>query len=171
MSKCALHRLDGQAGFTLIELIITLALSALLMGVLVSVFLTTTRAIDSATGRVEASGQVRTFESFAYEDFTGSAVSDFGSGCTSTTPCSTGVTLTEVPIANPTQRYTVTYAWDQTNQVLNRTVGGVARHAASNVTGFEWYIDANQSVVISLSITVNSYTQSQTFRFYPRRNP
>jgi prepilin-type N-terminal cleavage/methylation domain-containing protein len=164
--------LKGQSGYTLIELIITAAIGALLLGALVSVFLTTTRATDTATGRVEASGQVRNFEIFAYEDFTGAGLSDFSPGCTASSPCQTQITLTEIPIDNPGQTYTVSYAWDKTNLFLDRTVGNnPPLHAATNVAAFSWYLDTNRTVVVTLTIVVNSYTQSQTFRFYPRRSP
>lgn len=172
MSKQTARPLERQAGYTLVELIITAAVGALLMGALVSVFLTGTRATDGATGRVEASSQVRNFEIFAYGDFTGSSVSDFDAGCTAATPCQTPLTLTEIPFDNPGNPYSVSYSWDQTKKVLDRTVGGnPPLHAATNVEGFQFFVDANQSVVVSLTITVNSYTQAQTFRFYPRRNP
>ncbi len=161
---------SGQGGFTLIELIITVALGALLMGAMISVFLTSMRAAGDATSRIEASGQIRNFEYFAYEDFTGSAVSDFDPSCTA--PCTTQVALHEVKFDNPAQTYTVTYGWDQSRQVLDRTVDTAPPlHAAINVTGYQWYVDASGTVVVTLTITVGTYTDSQTFRFHPRRNP
>jgi len=172
MSSPADRPLSAQAGFTLVELILTVALGALLMGALISAFLTTSRATQGATGRVEASGQIRNFEYFAYEDFTGSAVTDFDPGCTPSSPCQTQVALTEVKFDNPTQTFTVTYGWDQSAQVLDRTVASAPPlHAAINVTGYQWYLDANNTVVVTLTITVDSYADTQTFRFYPRRNP
>lgn len=163
---------SGQGGFTLVELIIAVALGALLMGAMISVFLTSARAARDATGRIEASGQIRNFEYFAYEDFGGSAISDFNPGCTASSPCVSQVALHEVKFDNPSQTYVVTYGWDQTNQVLNRTVDTAPPlHAAINVSGYHWYIDANGTVVIALTVTVGSYSDSQTFRFYPKRNP
>lgn len=169
MTRRTRRQRRGQGGFTLVEVIISAAIGALLMGALVSVFLTATRATNEATGRVEASGQLRNFEIFAYEDFAGSGISDFNATCSATSPCQSQVTLTET---HPDQSYTVSYSWDQTKKVLDRTVGGnPPLHAATNVDDFEWYVDANQSVVVTLTITVSSYTESQTFRYYPRRNP
>lgn len=166
------RHLSGQSGYTLVELIVAVALGALLMGAMVSVFLTTTRATDNAIGRVEASGQIRNFEYFAYEDFAGSNAADFDSSCTASVPCQSQVALTEIKFDNPAQTYTVTYGWDQSRNVLDRTVGTAPPlYAATNVTGYQWYLDPNGTVVVTLTITVKSYTDSQTFRFYPRRDP
>ena len=161
--------LQGQGGYTLVELIVTTTIAALVMAALVSVFLTTTRATIDATSRVEASSQVRNFEIFAYDDFTGSGAGDFNAGCRVSSPCQSLITLNET---HADQNYTVSYSWDQTNQTLDRSVGGnPPLHAATNVQDFRWYVDTNQSVVLTLKITVGTYTESQTFRFYPRRNP
>lgn len=162
----------SQRGYTLVELILTVAIGALLMGALVSVFLTTTRASNIATGRVEASGQLRNFEFFAYADFAGATIADLNSGCTASAPCSSAaITLTGVPVSNPVGTRHVTYTWNQTNQFLDRQIdANPPLHAATNVTNFHWYVDANQTVVVTMTITVNTYTQAQMFRFYPRRN-
>jgi hypothetical protein len=77
--------------------------------------------------------------------------------------------------ANPSiSAYHVTYAWDGSN-VLNRQIGNNApREAAWGVSAFAWYIEGsppNQTVVAVISVTVQSYTETQTLRFYPRVNP
>lgn len=167
----------GQDGYTLVEVIITLAISSLLMSVLVSVILTTTRAFTTATGRVEASSQIRNFGFVAYDDFAQSGVPS-GTGCgTPASPCTTQpLVLTGISASNsPTPTfaaYQVTYTWDGSD-LLDRQLAstGSTTHAATNVTAFSWYVDTNSTVVVSLTVTVGTYQQSQTFRFLPRLNP
>ena len=166
----------GQGGFTLVELIIALALSGLLLTALTSVVLTAWRAGDTATSRIEASSQLRSFEAYAYDDFALSDVSNL-SGCTPSAPCSSPITLNGTqasnafpPVTNPS--YQVVYSWDQANRFLQRQVGGnPAVHAAVNVAAFSWFVDTNSTVIVSLTVTVSAYSESQTFRFRPRLNP
>jgi hypothetical protein len=67
--------------------------------------------------------------------------------------------------------YQVQYTWDGSS-FLDRAVGtGAAKHAATDVTAFSWYVDTDASVVVSLTVTIQAYSESQVFRFYPRRNP
>ena len=150
------RRATGQEGYTLVELIIAVAIGALLMSALTSVVLTAWRGTSVATGRVEASSQIRNFQYFAYDDFATSNISGL-SGCTS--PCTSPITLAAV-----------TYKWDGSN-FLERTNSQATIHAATNVTAFSWYVDTNFTVVVNLTVTVQSYSESQTFRFYPRINP
>jgi hypothetical protein len=65
--------------------------------------------------------------------------------------------------------FQVSYTWDGSN-FLDRAIAstGVSEHAATNVTAFSWYIDTDATVVVSLTVTVQSYSESQTFRFDPR---
>jgi prepilin-type N-terminal cleavage/methylation domain-containing protein len=166
----------GQAGFTLVELIITMALSVLLLTALTSVMLTAWRANDVATSRVEASSQIRSFQAYAYDDFALSNVSNL-SGCTPSTPCTTPITLSGTqasnsfpPVTNPS--YQVVYSWDQANGFIQRQVGNNPPvHAAVDVASFSWFVDTNSTVVVSVTVTVSAYSESQTFRFHPRLNP
>src|SRR5260370_18250635 len=84
------HRryLKGQDGYTLVEVIIASALGVLLMSALTSVVLTSWRGAMIATSRVEASGQIRNFEFFPYDDFAPSNVPS-GSGSVQAAPCTT----------------------------------------------------------------------------------
>lgn len=150
-------RRRGQGGFTLVELIITLALASLLMTALVSVMLTTFRASSIASSRVDASSQIRNFELFAYDDITTVSVSSIN-------PCASSCTtpLTVGP---------VTYSWNSSTNFLDRVTSQSSRHVASNVTAFAWHVDPNATVVVSLTVTFQNYAESQTFRFYPRLNP
>lgn len=148
----------SQAGYTLVELIITLAIGVTLMSALVSVLYTTWQANNIATSRVEASNEMRNFQQFAYDDFAQANVTTLN-GCTQASPCSTPITLPSV-----------TYTWDGSN-FLDRATNVVTTHAASNVTAFSWYVDTNSTVVVSLSVTIEAYSLSQTFRFWPRLNP
>lgn len=167
----------SQRGYTLVEVIIAVSIGALLMSALTSVVLTAWRAASIASSRVEASSQIRNFESFAYDDFAASTTPGTGPCGTPASPCTTAplvlngtqATNSSPPAIRP---YQVTYTWDGASFV-DRQVGGAgsARHAAMDVTAFSWYVDTNSTVVVSLTVQVRTYSQSQTFRFYPRMNP
>jgi prepilin-type N-terminal cleavage/methylation domain-containing protein len=141
-----------QEGYTLVELIIAVAIGALLMSALTSVVLTTWRGTTIATSRVEASSQIRNFQFFAYDDFVQSNISTL-STCPS--PCTSPITLAAV-----------TYQWDGSN-FLDRTNGQASIHAATGVKDFSLDVET-KTVVVNLKITVQTYSQWQTFRFYPR---
>lgn len=164
----------GQAGFTLVELIITLAIGLLLMAALSSVILTSWRATTIASSRVEASSEVRNFEYYAYDDFARSAIPSGGS-CVPATPCTTQpLTLSGVQVSNSVpvpSSLSVTYTWDG-SQFLDRSVSttGVSSHVATDVTAFSWFVDTNSTVVVSMTVTIQSYSETETFRFYPRMN-
>jgi hypothetical protein len=65
--------------------------------------------------------------------------------------------------------FQVTYTWDKDAGFLDRAVArGSTAHAATDVSAFSWYVDANSTVVVNMTVTVQAYSQSQTFRFYPR---
>jgi prepilin-type N-terminal cleavage/methylation domain-containing protein len=168
----------NQDGFTLVEVIITAAIGAMVMTALTSVILTSVNASKVATSRVEASGQMRNFEFYAYDDFAHSGVPGT-SGCgTVDNQCTTqpivlnGLRATN-SVTPATSPYQVSYSWDGA-QFLDRQFGGGATHTATSVTGFSWYVDssaAHPTVVVSLTVTVGNYSESQTFRFFPRVNP
>ena len=173
-------RLRRQAGFTLIELLIATTIGLLVMSALTSVVVLTMISTNSATGRVETSGQIRNFELFAYDDF---ALSHppAPSGCgTAGNPCTTQpMVLSGLRMANqasgPAAPFTVTYSWSPATQSVTRAIGSSSRIAAGNVTAFSWFVDAtgaNPVVVIAMTVTVSSYntsySQSQTLLFYPR---
>lgn len=169
--------LRGQEGYTLVEVVITAALAALVMSGLTSVVLTTWRGSTVASNRVEASAQIRAFESFAYDDFAGSATPNAPS-CTQPTPCTTTpLVLNGVQVSSSSltpSAYQVTYALDA--DVLKRQLGsnGPVFDAATGVSAFSWYVDSSgqsPTVVVSLTVTVGAYSDSQTFRFYTRLNP
>jgi prepilin-type N-terminal cleavage/methylation domain-containing protein len=166
-------RLRGQGGYTLVEVIISAAIGALLLAALTSVVYTSWHASTIASGRVEASSEVRNFEYFAYDDFARSSLPNAG-GCVPSSPCTTQpLSLTGVKVSNSTplpSGTSVTYSWDG-SQFLDRTVAGVSEHMATDVTAFSWYVDTNTTVVVSLTVTVQGYSQSQTFRFRPELNP
>jgi len=169
---------SGQGGYTLIELMVASAIGLIVMSGLTSVVLTTWRAGTIATSRIEASGQIRAFEFVAYDDFAHSGVSNLGS-CTKQAPCTTQpIVLTGTQVNNsgqPVPAYTVTYTWDGSS-FLDRFVAasGTTTHAATNVSALSWYLDGsapNQTVVVTLTVSVQAYSETQTFRFYPRVNP
>jgi prepilin-type N-terminal cleavage/methylation domain-containing protein len=170
------HR--SQAGFTLIELLLASAIGLLVMSALTSVVLTTYRASQTASSRVEASGQIRSFEQIAYDDFATSSLPVRPGGCGSIgAPCTHDpLQLQGCKMTNSTtptaQRFAVTYAWPAGSNLVNRRIGaGSSNPAATDVTAFSWYLDGsspNQSVVVTLSVAVGGVSQSQTMRFYPR---
>lgn len=178
-ARAARHR--AQAGYTLIEVIIATAIGLMVMSALTSVIVTTVIGTNAATSRVEASSQVRTFELSAYDDFALSrppAPTGCGTGpgdlCTTQQMTLRGSRMPN-QVGGVATPYTVVYAWDPGLHQITRTTGGASRVAASNVTGFTWYVNTNGAqpvVVVSMSVTVGfyntTYTDSQTFLFYPR---
>ncbi|TMD06539.1 MAG: type II secretion system protein [Chloroflexi bacterium] len=179
-----------QGGYTLIELLVASAIGLIVMSGLTSVVLSSFRAASIATSRVEASGQIRSFQLDAYTDFAGSSLPT-PSGCgTETNRCTTqAISLQGLQSGNTTipspASYKVTYTWNSAKFMLDRKVGSMeARHAATNVTDFSWYVDGtslHRTVVVSLTVTVPlcsvsprpalCYSESQTLRFYPRVSP
>ena len=167
-----------QEGYTLVELIIASAVGVILMTGLTSVILTSVQAGVTATSRVEASSQIRNFGLNAYDDFALSGLKTL-LGCTS--PCSSPITLQGLRASNlsspAASNFMVTYTWQSASnpQTLDRQVGGSPPvRAATGVTAFSWYVDGsppNQTVVVMLTVTVNAYAESQTFRFHPRLVP
>jgi type II secretory pathway pseudopilin PulG len=169
----------SQGGYTLVELLVASALGLFVMTGLTSVVLTTWRAGTIATSRIEASGQIRNFQFEAYDDF---ALSNppVPNGCTGTaaSPCTTPIVLQGVQASNAaspvTSPYQVTYTWDGANLLMRQVSGHPAVEAASGVTAFSWYLDGSglhQMVVVTISVTIQSYTETQALRFYPRVNP
>lgn len=177
-SVAARHR--SQAGYTLIELMIASAIGLLVMGALTSIVMTMTLGDNTATGRIEASAQIRNFQLTAYDDFALSRPPS-PTGCgTSSSPCTTqdmilmGSRIPNDPIGLPAP-FTARYTWDSTQQAVMRFVDTGSRVAASNVTAYSWYIDnsgGHPVVVINMTVTVNfyntSYSESQSLLFYPR---
>ncbi len=170
----------SQGGYTLVELLVASVIGVIVMSGLTSVVLTTWRAGITATGRIEASQQIRQFEFAAYDDFALSSV-PIPTGCTGSaaSPCTTQPIVLKGFVAsnsrNPTtSAYQVKYTWDGSD-LLERQVGlNPPIEAANGVTAFSWYLAGsapNQTVVVTMTVTVQSYSETQTLRFYPRVNP
>jgi len=171
-----------QAGFTLIEVIIATAIGLMVMGALTSVVLTTAQAANAATARLVASAQVRDLQLSANDDFVLSRAPS-PSGCgTSNNPCHTqalvlqGSRMPNLTTGTPAS-YSVTYVWNSSPSqlVVTRLTPAGSRVVARNVTAFAWYVDstgAYPTVVVSMTVSVDfynaAYSESQTFRFYPR---
>ena len=172
MKKAIGRYARSQSGFTLVELIVASVIGVALLTALTSVVLTTNRSVNTATNRIEASGQIRNFELFAYDDFAQSAVPVPGGCGTAGNPCTTQ------PLSL-SGTYAVSYVWDG-SAFLDRQLGTNTIHMATNVTAFSWYVDTtplHPTVVISLTVTVPrlgdllAYSDSQTFLFVPQVNP
>ena len=170
---------QSQGGYTLVELIVASAIGVLVMTGLTSVVLTSTRAGQVATSRIEASAQVRNFESDAYGDFALSQTTAISS-CMPGDPPPCTITLTGLRASNsPTPvatSYTVKYRWKDSN--VDRQIGLDPNapwvHAATNVTAFSAVFTGTapyQTVVVTMTVTVNAYAETQSFRFDPRVNP
>jgi prepilin-type N-terminal cleavage/methylation domain-containing protein len=178
MSVDRARRRRMQAGFTLIELLVASAIGLIIMSGLTSVVMTTYRASQTASNRVEAAGEIRTFEQTAYGDFATSSLPVPPGGCgTSSSPCihdPIHLQGCEMPnsITPSAQASTVTYAWPNGSTSIDRKIGAVSVNpAAAGVTAFSWYLDGAppyQSVVVALTVTMGTVSQSQTMRFYPR---
>jgi prepilin-type N-terminal cleavage/methylation domain-containing protein len=179
----------SQGGYTLVELVIASAIGLMVMTGLTSVVLTTWRAGTTATSRIEASAQIRNFQSKAYDDFALSTL-PVPTGCpaTAASPCTTPIVLQGSRASNKTtpdiSPYQVTYRWDSGAGVLERqakldTDSPVTFNAATGVSAFSWYLDgsgSHQTVVVTISVTIpqsdqQAYTQTQALRFFPRVNP
>jgi prepilin-type N-terminal cleavage/methylation domain-containing protein len=165
----------SQNGYTLIEVVIASAVGAIVVGGLTSVVLTTMRAATIATSRVEASAQIRSFQSFADGDFARSLIPTLNGCGTTANPCTTQpIVLNGWQVSNATSPVSssshVSYAWDGV-QFVNRQVGATSLHAATNVSAYTWYVDTSgthPTVVVSMTVTVGSYSQSQVLRFLPQ---
>lgn len=171
----------SQQGFTLVELLVSTAIGVIVLTALTSVVFTSWRGWLTATGRVEASSQIRSFQSFAYDDFAQSALPPVPSGCAGTqaSPCTvepivlTGSRVANAPNPAVNFNYQVTYVWDGAGDVDRIVANTPPVHAATGVATFSWYeqgLPPHQTVVITLSVTEESYTETQTFEFYPRLN-
>jgi len=175
--KASLERYaTSQGGYTLVEVLVASALGLVVMTGLAEVVLTSWRATTIATSRIEASGQVRNFQFDAYDDFALSGVPTL-SNCVSGSPPPCTIALSGFQASNSTvpvlASYQVSYEWDGTN--IDRQVGSnPPTHAATNVTAFSAYIAGTapyRTVVVTLTVTVQAYAETQTLRFYPRVNP
>jgi prepilin-type N-terminal cleavage/methylation domain-containing protein len=177
--RVSLQRVQSQAGYTLVEVIIASAIGAILMAALTSVILTSVQATNTARSRVEASSQIRSFQFFARDDFAYSSL-PVPNGCgTAANPCTTQPIVlsglrasnSTTPVAAP---YTTTYTWDGSAFVDRQAGSAPADHAAIDVTAFSWYLAGTapkQSVIVAMTVTVSGYSESQTLAFYPEVNP
>ena len=162
----------SQGGYTLVELIVASAIGAFVMAGLTSVFFTSWRAGTTATSRIEASAQVRNFQFDATDDFALSGAPIISS-CAPNDPPPCTITLSGLRYFNGApSSYQVIYTWDGSS--VDRKVGATANHAATNVSAFSVTVVGHapyQTVVVTLTVTVQSYAETQTLRFYPRLNP
>ncbi len=172
-----------QRGFTLIEVMVSSIIGLIVMTALTSVVFTSWRGWQVATGRVEASSQVRSFEFFAYDDFAQSAPpAPGGCGTSQATACTTqpivlvGTRAVNAPNPAVNFNYQVQYLWDG-KSFLDRIANGSRVHAATEVTGFSWYVvpqppvpghPQRDTVVVTLTVTEQGYAETQTLQFYPR---
>ncbi len=165
----------------MVELLVATAIGLIVMTALTSVVFTSWHGWMTATGRVETSSQIRSFETFANDDIAQSSAPPVPAGCAATqaSPCTvqaialSGTRAVNAPNPAMTFGYQVTYTWDGVANV-DRTVGNNAPvHAATGVTGFSWYLTGagpHQAVVVTLTVVEQGITTTQTLEFYPRLN-
>lgn len=164
------RRAGRQGGYTLVEVVIACSIGALLMAALTSVILTSVRAVSTASSRVVASGEIRSFEFFAHDDFASSSLPIACPWRPSTCLVLNGfqASNSSIPSVVP---YRIIYSWDGSAFLDRQVGGGPPEHVATDVTSFSWYIDGvspKQTCVIIVTVTVASYAESQTLRFYPQ---
>jgi prepilin-type N-terminal cleavage/methylation domain-containing protein len=167
----ATRYVTSQAGYTLVEVIIASAIGAVLMAGLTSVILTSVRAVDTASSRVQASSQIRSFVYFAYDDFDQSGVP---AACTPP-PSGACLKLSGLHASNSqppviSDRF-VTYTWDGSDFLDRQVDSGPPQHVASGVTAFSWSVTggaSRQSCLVQITVTVGSYAESQTLQFFPQ---
>jgi prepilin-type N-terminal cleavage/methylation domain-containing protein len=173
-------RRRAQAGFTLIEVMVATAIGLVVLSALTSIVLTTMIGANAATGRIEASAQIRSFQLFAYDDFALSRP-PAPTGCgTQTSPCTTQAMLLSgyrMPnqASGAATPFSVAYSWSPAPQSVSRAIGSSRQIAADNVTAFSWYVDSTADhpvVVVAMTVTIafynTTYRESQTLLFYPR---
>ena len=162
-------------------MVIATSLGVIVMASLTSVVLTGMMASNTATGRIEASAQIRSFELTAYDDFAHSSQPAVPSGCgLAPKPACTVEPLVLPGFIMPNQSNTptpraVTYTWNRSRRVVTRSVPAGNRDVATNVTTFGWHMDgsgAHATVVVNMTITIDffngSHVQSQALQFFPR---
>jgi prepilin-type N-terminal cleavage/methylation domain-containing protein len=167
----AIRYATSQSGYTLVEVILASAIGAVLMTGLTSVILTSVRATDTATSRVQASSQIRSFVYFAYDDFDQSGVPE---ACTPP-PSGSCLELSGLHASNSQppviSNRTVTYVWDGFDFLDRQVDSGPPQHVASGVTAFSWSVTgaaSRQTCVVQITVTVGSYSESQTLQFFPQ---
>jgi prepilin-type N-terminal cleavage/methylation domain-containing protein len=173
VSPARSQRRRAQAGFTLIELIIATAIGLVVMTALTSVVFTTYQANQIAISRIQASSTIGLFSATAHDDFALSSLPLTPGPCgSSAQPCSQdpiklvgNCTMTST---GSSANYTVIYQWNSDTHLIDRNISGQSDNpAATGVTAFSWYIDG-ASVLVTVTVTVGAYSQTQTLRFYPR---
>src|SRR5690349_2168231 len=90
----------SQGGYTLVEVVIASSIGLMIMTGLTSVILTSVRAVGTATSRIQASSQIRSFEYFAYDDFARSSLPP-SDGC-GPAPWTCPIVLTGTQVSNST---------------------------------------------------------------------
>ncbi|MFN2463428.1 MAG: type II secretion system protein J [Candidatus Dormibacteria bacterium] len=161
----------SQGGFTLVEMIIATAVSSILLaGISVLVF-TNFSASTIAAQRLQASGQLQNFQVAFYRDAALDNTATNRSPIIAAAPCDVVLAGRRRDAGGTTNTsYSVEYKLSGSD--IRRTVAATTSTVARNVKLFTCALqsDGTFQVVISAQDTTGSYTQSQTFRFYPRGN-
>ncbi|MHB8571836.1 MAG: PulJ/GspJ family protein [Candidatus Dormibacteria bacterium] len=174
MGRSRRHR---QAGFTLVELMISAALASFILAATVSVIWVAVGANNTWNPRLQANAQVRDLQLAVQYDLEHDSIvlaPQSGSGCTPTT-LGTSLTLTGVQMSNvatPAPSVTsVTYGYDSSGKRVSRSTGTAVAsdpvYVARNVTAFTWSIDAGCVLVVNMTATdpAASFTDAETLRF------
>jgi prepilin-type N-terminal cleavage/methylation domain-containing protein len=172
-----MNRRRGEAGFTLVEVLIASTISVLVMSGATMLLYTFYISNFIANSRLQTSGQIRNFQ-LAFND---DAVLASSSICPAT-PCDNLTTLKlegcrfsrgDPSPSNPS-RFTAVYKWwpptTSSPGTVSRTVGGSTIQVARNVPGFTADVAGDNSVTVTLTVQDSSkrYSQTQTLYFHPR---
>jgi hypothetical protein len=168
--------------------IIASGMATFLAASLAGVVFVASSANTTWTPRLQASGQVRSFQQTFADDVALGALPSF----TTTNPCpdvspapapSDPIILRGLSQTNPSPppvalaATQVAYWFDPASQLVQRCVAGKGSGVvARNVTAFAWRIDRTNGSAVVITITTTDagvpprYTETQTLRFVPHRD-
>jgi prepilin-type N-terminal cleavage/methylation domain-containing protein len=162
-----------EAGFTLVEIIITIVLVGILAGIAAMII---TQAVRAYTGEQDR-GDVQYQAQFALERMARELRSI-------RTPAETGSNVLGTITGNPANRFIftdlsgTTISYGLTGTTLNRTVGGVPAPLAQGVTGLEFrhYTNANVLTTVPanlwfVEITMTVVRDTETVQMQTRVHP
>jgi prepilin-type N-terminal cleavage/methylation domain-containing protein len=154
-----------QSGFTLVELLVALAITGLLAGGIATAILQVTTINSSNSSRMTAVKQIEyAIDTIRQDIIAAQKTPDSGNST---------YTLSRVSWSDKTE-YSITYRLVDDNLVREESINhGIAtsRVVAQNIDEISWVKDPSGKVIFTISATVNSVrsaTETRTFDIYPR---